>query len=155
MLTLLGKHVRDTSGRAEAEPGIVDNEDIGRTMLGGFVARTPLRADKGGMVGGFTISGDLPIRVLVRGVNAVRPPSAAVDPRIDVYRGNTLLHSNNDWDGSDYMANAFRMADTTPLVPNGRDAALVATLMPGSYTVHLTSADNTSGLVVLEVKALQ
>jgi sugar lactone lactonase YvrE len=80
------------------------------------------------------------------------------DPRLEVFdaKGRRVAFNDN-WGGnagadastilgSDYQRGAF------PLIFGSLDAAVVVTLMPGNYTMHLTAGiGKTTGVVLLEV----
>lgn len=109
------------------------------------------------LVSGFTIQGNLPKRVLIRGVGPTlashRINGAMADPRIDVYRSGetTPLAGNNDWGGSVELKTAFARSGAFELPDGSRDAALLLSLAPGSYTVVLSDAAGRAGQVLLEV----
>ena len=47
--------------------------------------------------------------------------------------------------------NAAALSGAFALQPDGQDAALVATLLPGAYTVQVSGLNNTTGLALVEV----
>jgi len=110
------------------------------------------------LIAGFFISGSVPKQVLVRGVG----PGLArfgvadhlVDPFIRVVRSGATVASNDDWAFSaqrDVVEAAARATGAFRLDPQDRDAALVATLTPGSYTVILSGAGGGEGVAIVEV----
>jgi pectin methylesterase-like acyl-CoA thioesterase len=123
-----------------------------------LATRAKVSGGSGISILGFTIAGDSPATVLLRavgptlklfGVNSPIP-----NPRIDLYRGSTLLASNTGWltpYGVD-IALATARAGAFPLQGNSTDSALQVTLNPGTYTAILSSATgDTSGIGMLEV----
>jgi hypothetical protein len=76
------------------------------------------------------------------------------DPQIAVYTGSTLTVSNDNWSSE---GNAVQVAATAAQVgafalPAGsRDAALLVTLPPGSYTAQVSGVGGTTGAALVEV----
>jgi hypothetical protein len=119
------------------------------------LSRTGTGADT--LSAGFVIGGSGTRTVLIRGVG---PGLAAVgvgsgfvrDPRLVLYgRGGAALNGNDDWAGTTTLRNAFASVGAFALPDDSRDAALVAILPAGSYTVEVSSADNSTGLALIEV----
>ena len=113
-----------------------------------------------GLTPGFVIGGTAPKQVLVRAVGPGLAPfgvtSALADPRLTItpLGKSFLIAGNNDW-GDDGQATVLLAATSAAgafaLAPGSKDAALVVRLPPGGYTVQVTSADRTTGLVLVEV----
>lgn len=107
---------------------------------------------------GFVVRGTQPRRILVR---AVGPGLAAfgvggtlADPQFSVYRQETVVASNDDWEtapGAAALAVLSARLGAFPLAGASRDAALALTLPPGSYTVVVTGVAGASGLALVEV----
>ncbi|HUG09917.1 MAG TPA: immunoglobulin domain-containing protein [Opitutaceae bacterium] len=93
------------------------------------------------LVMGFYITGNTDKTVLIRGVGPklleYNVPSVVADPRITVYRGNTPLAGNDDWDAT--LAPEFARMGGFALDAGSKDAAMTLTLAPGGYTVHLVN----------------
>jgi hypothetical protein len=113
------------------------------------------------VVSGFVISGSSNRNVLVRAIGPTLSAFGVVDalaqPLLSVFQGDQLLASNSGWAGAtpsateDILdsfdrAGAFRLVDET-----SRDAALVLSLVPGPYTVHVRSGNGAPGAALLEV----
>ena len=105
------------------------------------------------LIGGFIISGTDSKEVIVRGlgpsltVNGVPLPDPLADPAIDLYQGATLIMSNNNWkDSQEAEIEATGIPPTDDL-----EAAIVATLAPGSYTAILRGNDGGTGNGLVEV----
>lgn len=94
------------------------------------------------LIMGFYISGAGGKTLLVRGIGPklldYKVPVVVSDPLIHVYKGNTIIDGNDDWDGS--LAPEFAKVGAFELDPGSNDAALLITLQPGSYTVHLVNS---------------
>lgn len=109
------------------------------------------------LIVGFVIGGTASRTILLR---AVGPSLAAFSvgdplprPEITLYRGNTVIAINNDWSVADPdrltdafdRVGAFRFQDL-----GSRDAAIVVTLSPGSYTMAAKGLEGATGTVLLE-----
>jgi hypothetical protein len=114
------------------------------------------------LIAGFYIAGPGPKELLIRGVGPGLEifdlENTLANPLIRVYRGVNLFLENDDWGFSEqsYMLlEAFEAAGAFELDINSRDAALVATLPPGGYTVLLSGADDSTGLALVEIYDLE
>ena len=99
------------------------------------------------LIGGFIITGTKPKKIALRGLGRSLPVRGPLsDPVIELYdKAGTLISSNDNW-------NAHR-ADVlfTGLAPTDEhEAALVVTLSPGSYTVVVRDAGDSSGIALVE-----
>jgi hypothetical protein len=109
-----------------------------------------------GLTAGFVIQGNVPRRVLIRGVGRTLRnygiQKYLLDPRIDLYRQGQWVAGNDNWadtDGAEVtyasaQGGAFTLVDST-------DAGLVINLDSGSYTAVLSSADGSTGVGMVEV----
>jgi hypothetical protein len=104
------------------------------------------------MIGGFIITGNIPKKVVIRGLG----PSLAsfgitdflADPVLEL-RGSSgaLLQQNDNWKDSQRAE-----IEATGLQPSDdRESAMVTTLVPGSYTALLTGKGGTTGVGTVEV----
>ena len=110
------------------------------------------------LVAGFVIAGNTAKTLLIRGVGPALASfgvsGALGNPRIDLYRGSTVVASNDDWSS---LPNAFQISAAAvsvgafALPVDGKDAAILVTLPPGTYTAQVSSSDNSSGLALAEV----
>jgi endonuclease I len=108
------------------------------------------------LIAGFVIGGSENKTVLIRGAGPALATfgvaGALTDPRIELYRGTAKLAENDDWLVSEAAMHAAAGAFAFPA--GSRDAAMIQTLSPGAYTVHLgASAGSTSqtGIGLAEV----
>ena len=153
--------------------GTIVNDDVagslsnistrGRVMIGDNV-----------MIGGFIIDGPSPVRVLVRSRGpsmAGAPffvPGTLANPLIQLYSGQTVIAQNDNWQDAPFCSGfvcegATQIAATglDPCKPNpgqatpppncAREAAILITLPPGSYTAIITGADGGTGVGLVEV----
>jgi hypothetical protein len=120
---------------------------------------TRLRVQTGNnvLIGGFIISGTDPKKVLARGIGPSLSsffPDFLADPTLELFQGNTLLGTNDNWktkpDGSSQQA---EIEATTIPPSNDLEAALVRTLPANGtgYTAIVRGTNNTTGIGVVEV----
>lgn len=110
------------------------------------------------LVAGFVIVGEGQKRVLIR---AVGPTLAAfgvtgtlADPKLEIYNSaSAKIAENDDWAAS--LAPVFAGAGAFALVNGSFDAALAASLAPGSYTVQVRGVDGGSGEALVEIYELE
>ena len=106
-------------------------------------------------IAGFIITGNETKRVLLRGIGpsltALGVPAALQDPVLELYTSSgALLFSNDNWRGSQQISIA-----ATGLQPSDdREAAMVMTLQPGSYTVVHSGKNGTTGNALIELYEL-
>jgi hypothetical protein len=104
------------------------------------------------LIGGFIVTGNDPKNVLLRGIGpSSAVPGALADPTLELYSGNTLLASNDNWktkpDGSSQQA---EIEATTIPPTNDLESALVRLLQPGSYTAILRGNNGDTGIGLVE-----
>ena len=114
------------------------------------IGTTPARA----LITGFVIGGSAPKRVLLRavgpGLAGFGLADAVSNPRLQIYdAGGLMVLENDDWSGAETSA-AFTEVGAFALTPGGRDAALVAQLAPGAYTMHVIDGGPT-GVALAEI----
>ncbi len=124
-------------------------------------ARTQVGTGDNILIAGFAVSGSSAVRVLIR---AVGPTLGAApfnvggtlaDPKLEIYSGSTKTIENDNWAGTAELKAAFAsVAAFAFSADNSRDAALVATLQPGSYTAQISGVGNTSGVALVEIYEL-
>jgi cyclophilin family peptidyl-prolyl cis-trans isomerase len=119
-------------------------------------ARAKVGDGRSTLIAGFVVAGNTPATVLVRAVGpalaAFGVDDAAGDPKLEMYRGTTFLAENNDWNGDRQVAALAASVGAFPLPANGsKDAVLLLTLPPGTYTAQTTDTDRLGGSALLEV----
>ena len=117
-------------------------------------ARTQTGAGASVLIAGFVIGGTTSKTVLVRAIGPSLVPfgvsGVLTDPRLELYRGDTLLHANDDWENADALRAAFAITAAFSIADISRDAALLVTLPPGNYTAQVTGGGAT-GVALVEV----
>jgi len=110
---------------------------------------------------GFVIEGTAPRSVLLRAVGpalTATGKSAATllaDPVLTLYRSGKRIAANDDWK-TNANAAAILTAQTAtgaapPLSAASKDAALLLTLAPGTYTLSVAGKSGGTGLVLVEI----
>jgi hypothetical protein len=91
-------------------------------------------------------------RVIIRAIgptlNDFGVPGALADPTLELYQGNTLLFSNDDWRNSSQQA----QIESSGLAPNkDLESAIIWMLTPGeNYTAVLRGKNGQTGIGVVE-----
>lgn len=109
-------------------------------------------------IAGFILTGDAgqEKRLLLRGIGPSLSASGVTgclsDPALELYdEHGTLLASNDNWGRAQLAA-----IDATGLAPtNPNEAAIMARLAPGGYTVVLRGANDSTGVGLVEVYDLE
>ncbi len=153
------------AGTGAAAQGVaiveVYEADNGSSTLVNLSCRA--RVGTGGdiLIAGFAIAGTESKRMLIR---AVGPTLAGLgvtgtlaDPKLDLIRqgapvATATVASNDTWDPA--LAPVFSSVGAFALTPGSKDAALVVTLPPGSYTAQVSGVGNTTGVAIVEVYEL-
>ncbi len=122
-------------------------------------ARTNVGTGDNLLIAGFVIGGTTPVRVLVRAVG----PTLGVfgvggvlaDPVLVISSGGTVVARNDNWGGTAELTAAFSSVGAFALSPAASlDAAVIATLAPGSYTAQISGAAAGTGVALVEVYEL-
>ena len=74
-----------------------------------------------------------------------------MDPRLELFSGQTRIGENDNWGGGETLVSAFSAVGAFALSGNSRDAALVMTLQPGNYSVEVSGVASTTGTALVEV----
>jgi hypothetical protein len=104
------------------------------------------------MIGGVIVLGQGTQRVIVRAIGPSLPLAGKLaDPTLELHDGNGgLIASNNDW-RSDHEQ---EIIDTGIPPSDNLEAAIVATLPPSNYTAIVRGVNDTTGVGLVEVYAL-
>jgi hypothetical protein len=107
------------------------------------------------MIGGFILNGTTATPIIVRAIGPSLIAGGVVgvllDPTLEVYDSNgTLLAANDNWRTNQ---EAEILASTVPPTDD-REAAVVSTLAPGAYSAVIRGANETTGVALVEVYAL-
>lgn len=107
------------------------------------------------MIGGFILGGTTATPIIVRAIGpsliANGVGDALLDPTLEVYDSNGIfLAANDNWRTNQ---EAEILASTVPPTDD-REAAVVSTLAPGAYSAVIRGANETTGVALVEVYAL-
>jgi hypothetical protein len=107
------------------------------------------------MIGGFIVGGAAPAKVIVRAIGpslaAAGVKGALADPILELHDSHgSLVFQNDNW--RDVQAKQIIASTVAPT--NDRESAIVATLDPGAYTAIVRGANNSVGVALVEVYAL-
>jgi hypothetical protein len=154
-------HVRGAAGSA----GMAIAEIYDATPTAAFSATTPrlinvsvrTQIEAGTVLtAGFVIAGNSSRNVLIRAVGPTLGTAFGVtgvmaNPRFDVFSGQTVIGSNDNWGGGAPLTVAFTSVGAFQLPATSSDAALLLNLTPGSYTAQVSGVSGTGGVTLVEV----
>ena len=145
--TAIVRGVGDTTGNAlvevyeinGSESRLINVSTRGRTENGDNV-----------MIAGFVVANN-PKRVLIRALgpalSGANVPDALADPTVTLFRGQSVLTSNDNWQDSQKLElQALRKTPT-----HAQESSILATLQPGAYTAIVRGANGTVGNSLIEV----
>jgi trimeric autotransporter adhesin len=137
--------------------GLVEVYDAGTGTENSRLSSISSRAEVGVggniLIAGFVVRGTEPKTILIRGVgpglNAF-VTGAVANPKLELYRSATLINENDDWTDP-AIATAAARSGTFAIAVGSRDAALLVTLQPGSYTAQVSGVAASTGVALIEV----
>lgn len=157
----------------DAQTGVVLLEvydadaDITASRFSNISTRAHCVTGSGVAIGGFVIAGDSPRTVLLRAVGTtlgslgLNAEELLLDPVIELHdagHGNTIIATNDNWrdNGQDaVIAAANAHTGAIPFSADDlRSSALVVKLMPGVYSFVAHSKTSGSGILLVEVYAV-
>ena len=159
-----GNYTVQVSGVGGAT-GTVIAELYDATASGAFTTTTPrlvnvsvLKQIGAGetLTAGFVVGGATAKQVLIRAVGptlgtAFGIPGVMADPKLDLFSGQTVINANDNWGGGGTLATAFASVGAFALGNASKDAAILVTLTPGSYTAQVSGVSGSGGLTLVEV----
>lgn len=127
------------------------------TRLTNISARTFGGAGADTLIVGFTVAGTGSLRVLVRASGPALAPFGLTgtmpDPKLELYAaGGVKVDENDNWESATLPVQNSVGAFAFPA--NSKDAVLVATLNPGSYTAQVLPVGGAAGVALIEVYVL-
>jgi len=128
---------------------------VAEKTLGNISTRLPVLTGENVLIGGIIVVGQAPKRVIIRAIGPSLAGSgvtgALEDPTLSIFQGENLLDFNDDW-RSTQEGEIIR----TGVAPgDNREAAIVATLQPGSYTAVVRGKGETTGVALVEAFDLE
>ncbi|HEX2099128.1 MAG TPA: hypothetical protein VHF69_00610, partial [Candidatus Synoicihabitans sp.] len=109
----------------------------------------------GTLITGFVIGGSAPKQVLLRGVGPTLAnfglSSVLADPRLRVFSATgQVIAENDNWGGDPVLAATMRRVGAFALPEASKDAALLLSLPPGVYSVHVLNGGQ-GGVALAEI----
>lgn len=154
-------------GAAYADASGVENDNmilVFRLTLPGRMAIASSRAQTSSGAGthimGLAVSGPKPKRMLIRGVGPTLGnfglSGGLSDPTMTIYNGaGQAILTNDNWNDDTAAAAEVRTATSRSgaftLPESSKDSAILTTLDPGVYTIHVSGAGGSSGVSLIEV----
>lgn len=165
MLTSLGQGgytariagVGESTGIALAE--VYDADPVLASRLVNVSARTQVGSGENVLVIGFVVSGGVSQKVLIRAVGPTLSgygvTDALANPQLVVYSAKNGVSKevarNDDWGGATDLATSANKVGAFSLPVDSKDAVLLLTLAPGTYTAQVSGVGGTSGVALAEV----
>lgn len=131
---------------------VYDLESTSSTHLVNISTRAKVGMDdNGALIGGFIIDGQVAQQLLIRAIGPSLSDNGVTgvlaNPTLDLYRGSQLILSNDDWKNPDES----NIRNTGLAPTNDKEAAILVTLDPGSYTAVIRGKNNATGIALVEV----
>jgi hypothetical protein len=122
-------------------------------VAGNIATRLQVGTGADVLIGGFIIQGTAPKRIVVRGIGpslaALGLNGVLANPMIELHdQTGAIIAQNDNWQSSDLRVDLIS-SGLAPTDPN--EAALIATLNPGNYTVVLQGVGGTVGIGLVEI----
>ena len=141
LLTLIGTSavVNETFAESLEGPRLINISTRGHVGIGNDV-----------MIGGFVISGDEPMTVLIQAVgqeldsaDGIEPGDVLADPSLWLVTPDESDAdiTNDDWGSDADIALAQTKVGSYQLAEGGKSSAILTTLEPGAYTCLLYTSD--------------
>ncbi len=106
------------------------------------------------LIAGFAIAGPSSRSVIIRAVGptlaAFGVNGALEDPTLRIFANGVVIAANDNWNREPALTAAFSAVGAFPL-SSSRDAALLITLPPGSYSAQVAGVGETTGVALVEV----
>ena len=136
--------------------GVVEAYDLDSTVdskLANISTRGLVQTGDNVLIAGTIIVGQASQKVIIRALGpSTGVPGAMADPTLELHDVNgALLEANDNWVDS---PNKQAIIDSTIPPPNNLESAIVRTLTPANYTAIVRGANNTTGIAVVEIYAL-
>ena len=144
------------SGVALAEIYDADTANVPTTRFINLSARSQAGAGSQTLITGFSISGNTSMKLLIRGIGPTLGgfgvAGALADPQLALFDSTSnRINTNDDWGGTAELSNAFAQVGAFAMPANSKDAALLVTLPPGSYSAQVSGVGGATGVALVEV----
>ena len=138
------------TGAVSPTPTPTPTPPNGPTKLANISTRAVVGGGANVLIGGFIVTGTESKQVIVRGIGPSLPlPGKLLDPILELHDASGgLISSNDNWRDN---ANSAAIADSGFAPADANESAILTSLAPGSYTVIVSGANQTTGTAVVEV----
>lgn len=144
----------NTVGLALAEVYEIDLANADSKLIN-ISTRSLVQTSANVQIAGFIISGTSPKKVVIRAsgpaLTKYGVPGVLADPMLELHSPTATLATNDDWDVS--LRPDFQSVGADNWDVGSKDAAIVTTLDPGSYTAIVSGKNGSSGVSLIEVFA--
>lgn len=156
-----GSYSAQVTATAGTGVALVEGYDADANTLSSRLSNLSVRSVTGTgadvLTVGFVIAGNANKTVLLRGIGpalaAFGVTGTVADAQIEVFNASRAVIAQNDnW--APTLAGTFASVGAFALPAASRDAALVITLPPGSYTAQVSGVGNTMGVALVEAYEL-
>jgi len=111
------------------------------------------------MISGFVIDGTQPRTLLIRavgpGLARYGVTGVLADPVLTILNGaNSVIFANDNWETNpnvEALRTTSRLVAAPPLDAGSRDAALLVTLPPGTYSAQVSGISGGTGIALIEI----
>ena len=139
-----------------AQPGTP--EFAAQPKLLNVSARAQVGTGENVLIAGFVINGNVPRRLLLRGVgptlSQLGVSGALPDPQVKLFdSAGKMIATNDDWAAAPNQAAILAAGGTQlgALTLDAKDAVLLVTVTPAAYTVQISGVNNTIGNALIEI----
>jgi hypothetical protein len=141
---------------------VYDLDATSASLLANISTRGFVQTEANVMIGGFIVVTQ-PTRVIIRAIgpslSQFGVPDALANPQLELHDATSLIGRNDDWQttqlGGIIKSDQVVEIQKSQLAPtNPAEAAIIATLQPGSYTAIVRGVNNTTGNALVEVYSL-
>ena len=159
-------HVADTAGRTGvALVEVYDTDPAGVSRLTNLSARNFAGTGESALIAGFVVSGNVPKRLLIRGVGprlgAFGVTGTLDDPKVELFLSDgtrsTLFAANDNWAeaGAAPARAAFASVGAFDITDAAsKDAALIVTVPAGAFTAQVSGVAAATGEALVEIYEL-
>jgi hypothetical protein len=125
----------------------------GAAKLANVSARSQVGTGNDILIAGFNISGTGSRTLLIRAVGPALGgfgvTGVLADPKLELFGSNGKIQENDNWELS--TRSTFSRTGAFDLPTGSRDAVLLVTLPPGSYTAQVSGVGGSTGVALVEV----
>jgi hypothetical protein len=136
---------------------VYDADPAAPARLLNLSARAWAGAGAEALIAGYVVAGGEPPRLLVRAAGpallAFGLPDAMRDPQLELFRGDTSVAVNDDWQANTNPGQVAAVSNAMgafPFAAGARDSALLLPAATGAFTAAVTPAAGAGGTALIE-----